>query len=62
MLSPRLVIVEEAAAIGKAISPLSILTRNPLDRVVGVELLLGAVRAWLARLRNFNEAGFEGVR
>jgi len=58
---PRLVIVEEAAAIGKALSPLSVLSRNPPDRVVGVEeLLLGAVGASPARLRDFNEADFEG--
>ena len=61
MLSPRFVIVEEAAAIGKALSPLSALSRSPLDHVVGVEeLLLGAVGASLARLRNFNEADLEG--
>jgi hypothetical protein len=61
MLSSRFVIVEEAAAIGKALSPLSVLSRSPLDHVVGVEvLLLGAVGASLARLRNFNEADFEG--
>lgn len=61
MLGPRFVTVEEAAAIGKALSPLSVLSRNLLDRLVGVELLLGAVKASLARLRNFdfNEAGFE---
>ena len=61
VLSPRLVVVEEAAAIGKALSPLSVLSRSPLDHVVGMgELLLGVVGASLARLRNFNEADFEG--
>ena len=54
VLSPRLVVVEEAAAIGKALSPLSVLSRSPLDHVVGVEeLLLGVVGASLARLRDF---------
>jgi hypothetical protein len=43
-----------AAAIGKALSPLSVLSRSPLDHVVGVEeLLLGAMEASLARLRDF---------
>jgi hypothetical protein len=64
MLSPRFLIVEEAAAIGEALSPLSplsVLSRNALDHAVGVEeLLVGAVGASLARLRNFNEADFEG--
>jgi len=37
------------------------LSRNALDHAVGVEeLLVGAVGASLARLRNFNEADFEG--
>jgi hypothetical protein len=54
VLGPRFVIVEEAAAIGKALSPLSALSRSPRDHVVGVEeLLLGAVGASLARLRDF---------
>jgi hypothetical protein len=53
MLSPRYVIVEEVAATGKDLSPLSPLSRGPLDRVVGVEeLILGAVGASLARLRD----------
>ena len=47
-------IVEEAAAIGKALSPLSVLSRSTLHRVAGVEeLLLGAVGSSLARLRDF---------
>jgi hypothetical protein len=61
MLSPRFIIAEEAAALGKALSPLPVLSRNPLDHVVGMEeLLLGVVGASLARLRNFNEGDFEG--
>jgi hypothetical protein len=43
VLGPRFLIVEEAAAIGKALSPLSVLSRSTLDHIVGVEeLLLGA--------------------
>ncbi len=53
MLGPRFVIVEEAAAIGKVLSPLSALSRSPLDHVGVEELLLGAVGASLARLRDF---------
>jgi hypothetical protein len=53
VLGPRFVIVEEAA-IGKALAPLSALSRSPRDHVVGAEeLLLGAVGASLARLRDF---------
>jgi hypothetical protein len=60
VLSPSSGIVEEAAATGKALSPSSALSRGPLNHVGVEELLLGAVGASLTRLRNFNEADFEG--
>ena len=62
----RLGLVQDSSSLKKLplsarFSPLSVLSRSPLDHVVGVEeLLLGAVGASLARLRNFNEADFEG--
>jgi hypothetical protein len=43
MLSPSSVIVEVAAATGKALSSSSALSRGPLDSVGVEELLLGAV-------------------
>ncbi len=58
MLGPRFLIVEEAAAIGKALSPLSVLSRSTLDHIVGVEeLLLGA---WGLRSRACEKASDEG--
>jgi hypothetical protein len=58
VLGPRFLIVEEAAAIGKALSPLSVLSRSTLDHIVGVEeLLLGA---WGLRSRACEKASDEG--
>jgi hypothetical protein len=60
-LGPRFIIVEETAAIGKALSPLSVLSRSPLDHVVGVEeLLLGAGELRSRACETLETADFEG--
>ncbi len=62
----RLCLVQDSSSLKKLplsarLSRLSVLPRNLLDRVVGVEELpLGAVGASLARLHHLNEADFEG--
>jgi len=58
VLGPRFLIVEEAVAIGKALSPLSVLSRSTLDYILGVEeLLLGA---WELRSRACEKVSDEG--
>jgi hypothetical protein len=60
MLSPSSVIVEVAAATGKALSSSSALSRGPLDSVGVEELRLGAVGLRSRACETLEEADLEG--